>query len=99
MSKILSEILTNTTDDAFDNGSTLGDPNSWRTGEEELGLDHVLSFGKHEGQTLEYVIKNYPSYILWMQETFPDMVLSEDADELLVTIVERHDSDYYFSSW
>lgn len=32
----------------------------------KLGLDDVLSFGRHQGYTVEEVIKDRPEYISWL---------------------------------
>lgn len=30
-----------------------------------LKLEDVLTFGKHKGKTVEYVIEHYPKYVNW----------------------------------
>jgi hypothetical protein len=34
----------------------------------KLTLASVLTFGKHNGKTVEWVVDNDPSYILWIDE-------------------------------
>lgn len=32
------------------------------------GLDYKMTFGKHEGKTLEQICKDDPEYIYWLRE-------------------------------
>ena len=43
----------------------------------------IISFGKHNGKTIAWIVKNEPSYILWLDENgivkFTEEVVNEAA--------------------
>lgn len=47
-------------------------------------LETRLTFGKHKGRSLEYMICNHPDYMLWVIENevmeLPDEIVSEIED-------------------
>ena len=45
----------------------------------KLTLASVLTFGKHPGKTIDWVCKNDPSYILWIDENSREYVVSNTA--------------------
>ena len=46
----------------------------------KLTLATVLTFGKHNGKTISYVVENDPSYILWLDEN-TDCIVSNTVYE------------------
>lgn len=54
--------------------------------------DDELTFGKHKGKTVYWILEHEPSYILWLSDEkivqFPDEILN-NADEY------EADKDYY----
>ena len=61
----------------------------------KLTLATVLNFGKHNGKTVEWVVGNDPSYILWIDEN-TDWIISNTVYATAKSAY--HDSmqpDYY----
>jgi len=44
-----------------------------------LTEDSIIGFGKYRGQTVSELIKNNPSYLLWVQENVPFASLSAEV--------------------
>jgi uncharacterized protein (DUF3820 family) len=42
-----------------------------------LDLDHVLTFGRHRGRTIEDVLEDDPRYLLWVCENVDDFELDD----------------------
>ncbi len=47
-------------------------------------LETILTFGKHKGRSIEYMIDNHPSYMMWVLEEevmeLPEDIISEIED-------------------
>ena len=61
-------------------------------------VDTTLSFGKHKGYQIQWLLKNDPDYLVWMYENFKDADWTDDA-EVLVTeamdiVAEERREDY-----
>jgi hypothetical protein len=43
-----------------------------------LKKDYVLTFGKYKGKTLEFILHERPSYIIWLSENIANIKIDED---------------------
>ena len=58
-----------------------------------IGLEFVFKFGKHKGYTVEYVLDEDPSYLLWCEEEIHWFTLEEDVHEK-ASIKDAEDNYY-----
>lgn len=49
-----------------------------------LDVGDDMPIGKYKHETIEWVLENNPSYLVWMQENITNYVLSERVEQLLV---------------
>ena len=60
----------------------------------KAGFKHVLTFGKHKGQTLSEVCSNDPSYIVWMHKNVKQLSLKNKVVvKALAEIADLSDTD------
>jgi len=60
------------------------------------GLSNVLEFGKHEGSTIEQVMKEDPNWLHWALQNIPDFKLNPTALKALPPYVKREN---HFEDW
>lgn len=64
--------------------------------EKILERDDVITFGKHKGETLEDILSEEPSYIVWLSEE-TDNIIDEDLLSEAENLTEQRleDLSYY----
>ena len=50
--------------------------------------DTTLSFGKHKGYQIQWLLKNDPQYLVWMYEKFEDTEWTDVALSLVVKAID-----------
>lgn len=68
--------------------------NSRQAGKTIATKSYVLDFGKHKGKTVNWVLQNDPSYILWLDSGKVKQFSQEILDN-----AEDNDYDEYKESW
>jgi len=54
-----------------------------------LSLDDELPFGKHEGKTIQELIIEEPSYLIWMAENLNSWKFDNEAWRIIETFIEE----------
>lgn len=49
-----------------------------------IGMDHIMTFGKHEGHQVEDILEDDPSYMVWLAEE-----TNTDLDEEVLEHISR----------
>lgn len=61
-----------------------------------LELDSVLTFGRYEGETVEWIMQENPRFLKWLDESLKTHRLSDSVKELLNdTIANIPDTEEY----
>lgn len=58
------------------------------------GLNNVLEFGKHKGQTVQEIMRTDPNWLHWALQNIPDFKLNRNALLLLPPYIERDSEPY-----
>ena len=51
-------------------------------------VDTTLTFGKHRGNQLQWLLKNDPGYLVWMYENIEDAEWTDDAEALVTEAID-----------
>ena len=60
-----------------------------------LGLDYIFTFGKCKGQSIEEVIDNEPSYVIWCSENIDWFDLDTDVYDMAEEKSNDEEVPYY----
>jgi hypothetical protein len=63
----------------------------------KIGLDDILTFGKHEGSSVLHLIHNYPAYIPWLMDNTSLRFYPSVMDEIRRTdLFKKIDKSYIY---
>jgi hypothetical protein len=58
-----------------------------------FAMGDTLTFGKYEDEVLDTVIQTDPTYIVWCIRNIEGFLVSEEAEDLLIEVLQREDID------